>query len=251
MRSRIRSSEKAPISPGSCRWMSIGLPWRDARANSASRQRTGSRSIAQGSMPPTIGTIPQSDVHQRLGPWAVCQAGLRERDNLHVDRIGHCGTCPYRRMHMLEADVGVNIGMRPMRVVPLARKARASASDRAAAWSLEAARQARSFSIRSRRVGPTSLGFRLRPKPTCPGGYGHRSDRAREVRHLLLAPQRPTARRESDRSQQSGHHARAHPRMRRQVGGHDGSIDGTLNSPKLRTRHHGNLLKNSATVEWS
>ena len=59
-----------------------------------------------------VGTIPQSGIHQRLGPWAVCQAGLRERDNLHVDRIGHCGACPYRRMHMREADVGVDIGMR-------------------------------------------------------------------------------------------------------------------------------------------
>ena len=87
VRSRISSIEKAPISPGSCRWMSTGLPCFCASANTASRWPLGSRSMAQGSRPPTTSAPIAS-------AWSISStragthqhAGLREGDDLEVDR---------------------------------------------------------------------------------------------------------------------------------------------------------------------
>ena len=53
VRSKIKSNENAPISPGSCKWMSSGRPYFWARPKIASRWPLGSRSMPQGSMPPT------------------------------------------------------------------------------------------------------------------------------------------------------------------------------------------------------
>ena len=53
VRSMIRSMLKQPSWPGSCRWMSTGLPNRSAKPKTRSSCPFGSRSMAQGSRPPT------------------------------------------------------------------------------------------------------------------------------------------------------------------------------------------------------
>jgi len=134
VRSRMRSSEKAPIVPGSWRWMSTGFPCLSASPKTVSRCRTGSRSMAQGSIPPTTSAPMASAASSSLSVpgrpsmpdcgkatiWISCTSRTASR------------VASTRSTWRVPATVSTSTWLR-MRVVPAARKARASASEAAPA----------------------------------------------------------------------------------------------------------------------
>ena len=112
VRSMISSIENAPISPGSCRWISTPRPKRSARPKMVSRCPFGSRSMAQGSRPPTVSApIRNACSSNASGAGPHQQAALRKRHQVDVDDVRQRRA---GRQHALDpghAAIGVDVDM--------------------------------------------------------------------------------------------------------------------------------------------
>ena len=106
VRSTIMPIVNSPSSPGSCKWMSIGLPCFSASPKIVSRWPFGSLSIDEGSRPPTTSAPSrQRLVHEFHRARPDHHAGLRESDDLDVDEVL---VVLARRHHALDALQTVN-----------------------------------------------------------------------------------------------------------------------------------------------
>ena len=110
VRSAMSRSSAAPVSPKSCKWMSIPLPNASARPNTMSSWPLTSPSKPAGSRPPTRSAPAMRAAASRSGaPGLRRHAALRESDELDVDPITKGLANPDDRFEIVEADIVVDV----------------------------------------------------------------------------------------------------------------------------------------------
>lgn len=164
VRSAMSSTEEAPRSPGSCRWISTSTSKRSARPNTTSRRRTGSRSIVAGSSPPTTSAPLRSASSINSTVPGRTSIPLCGKATIWVSRASRKSSrvriTPSKPASPQLVSMSTNVRMC---VVPAATARRACLLDCACASIPRARRSSRSLSIMARRCCGTSLWYQPRP----------------------------------------------------------------------------------------